>query len=136
MCQRRRFFLGHPSKGSKIDYGTRLSMQNYLKPNNILTFQEQIEIFSYRSEMNELIFNFKGLKDNELCVCTIQLNNHHIFQCGILNEFKDHELNYIRTYWMDYFTNQRRYWKLWRKILQNTEKLPWQLEPTIDYCFN
>ena len=82
------------SKGSQIDYGSQLIMQDYLKPNNVLTFREQIEIFSYRSEMNELIFNFKGLKDIELYVCTIQLQNPHIFQCRILNNFEGHELNY------------------------------------------
>ena len=44
--------------------------------------------------MNEFNFNFKGLKDKKLCVCTNQLNNPHIFQCRILNYFKDHELKY------------------------------------------
>ena len=34
------------SKGSAIDHGTRIAMQNYLKPNNVLTFQDQLEIFS------------------------------------------------------------------------------------------
>ena len=69
-------------------------MQDYLKPNSILPFQEQIKICSDRSEMNHFNFNFRGLKDNELSVCTIQLNNPHILWCRILNDFKDHELNY------------------------------------------
>ena len=73
------------SKGSKFDYGARLNMQDYLRPNNVLTLKEQIEIFSYRSEKNEFNFKFKGLKDDESCVCTIKLRNPHIFQCPILN---------------------------------------------------
>ena len=82
------------SKGSQIDYGTQLNMQDYLKPNNVLTFKEQIEIFSYRSEMNEFNFNFKGLNDDETCVCSSKLNNPHILQCQILNNFKHHEYKY------------------------------------------
>ena len=45
------------SKGSQIDHGARLNMQDYLKPNNVLTFKEQIKKISYRSEMNEFNFN-------------------------------------------------------------------------------
>ena len=33
------------SKGSQIDYGARLNMQDYMKPNNVLNFKEQIEFF-------------------------------------------------------------------------------------------
>ena len=65
-----------------------------MKPKYIPTFKEQIDLFSYRSEMNEISFNNKGLKDDEICVCTIKLNNPHIFQCRILNNFEGHELNY------------------------------------------
>ena len=82
------------SKGSTIDYGTRLAMQNYLKPNNVLTFQDQKEIFAFRSEMNELNYNFKGLKEDEKCVCAQTLNNIHLFQCKILNNSEYSELKY------------------------------------------
>ena len=37
------------SKGSFIKYGTRLEIQNYMKSNIMLNFQDQIEILSYRS---------------------------------------------------------------------------------------
>ena len=70
-------------------------MQEYLKRNYILTFQEQKEEEkSYRSAMNEFNFNFEGLKDDETCVCTIKLNNPYIFQCKILNNFVGHEFHY------------------------------------------
>ena len=80
------------SKGSSIDYGNQLEMQAYLKPNRVLTFQEQIYIFSYRSEMNEL--SLKYLQENEICACTNELNNIHLFECTILNNKKAHELIY------------------------------------------
>ena len=50
------------SIGPTIKYSGELEMQNYLKPNRVLTYQDQIEIFSYRSEMKEINYNFKGLK--------------------------------------------------------------------------
>ena len=34
------------SKESTIDYGDGLKMQNYLKPNKVMTFEEQNKIFS------------------------------------------------------------------------------------------
>ena len=39
-----------------------------------------------------LVLTTCGLKDNEICVCTNQLNNPHIFQCRILNDFKDQDI--------------------------------------------
>ena len=115
--------------------GARLTMQDYLRPNHVLTLKEQIEIFSYRSKMNEFNFNFKGLKDEESCVCTIKLSNPHIFQCRILNEFKDHELKY-EDILNGTLHQQKNILNTMKKNIKTTEKLPWQLEPTIDYCFN
>ena len=40
-------------------------MQNYLKPNRVLTYQDQIDIFSYRLEMNEVNKNVTGLKEDQ-----------------------------------------------------------------------
>ena len=73
------------SKGATNKYSGKLEMQNYLKPNRVLTYPDQIEIFSYRSEMNEMNYNSKGLKDDEICVCTNILNNPHLYHCQILN---------------------------------------------------
>ena len=39
-------------------------MQNYLKPKKVMTFQEQIEIFSYRSEMNYMSLKYLEPKEN------------------------------------------------------------------------
>ena len=69
----------YASKGSTIDYGTRLETKNYFKPNNVLTFQDQKESFAYRSEMNELNYNFEGIKEDEKWVCAQTLNYIHLF---------------------------------------------------------
>ena len=45
-------------------------MQNYLKPNRVMTYQDQFEIFSYRSEMNDISLKYNELQDNKVCVCT------------------------------------------------------------------
>ena len=42
------------SKGKEIDFGTELKCQKYLLPYKTLTWEEQVEIFSYRSRMNSL----------------------------------------------------------------------------------
>ena len=73
------------SKGSLNKYGSRLETQNYMKPNIVLKFQDQVDIFSYRSEMNDLKCNFKGMKEEELCLCSSIMNNVHLFECKELN---------------------------------------------------
>ena len=51
----------------EFDYGDQLKCQRYLQPNQILTYEEQISIFAYRSRMNNVKYNFGS--DEELCVC-------------------------------------------------------------------
>ena len=55
------------SKGKEIMYGSTLKCQGYLMPNSILTLEEQLSIFSYRSKMNNLQYNFPGNKLIEIC---------------------------------------------------------------------
>ena len=82
------------SKGSKIYYGDRLEMQNYLKPNRVMTYQDQIEIFSYRSEMNDISLKYNEIQDNKVCVCTQELNNSHLYECITLNNGEALKLKY------------------------------------------
>ena len=49
------------SKGKEIMFGKKLQCQSYLCPNVLLTLQEQRDIFSYRSRMNQLEYNFQGI---------------------------------------------------------------------------
>ena len=52
------------SKGKEINYSKELKCQEYLKPNSILTIKEQLNIFSYRSKMNNFEYNYPGNKKN------------------------------------------------------------------------
>ena len=55
-------------------------------PNQILTLTEQREIFSYKSRMNNLNYNFPRTKHEEKCIFLDQLlKNEHLYQCKLLN---------------------------------------------------
>ena len=82
------------SKGKGIDYKNTLSMQHYLMPNSVLDIYDQIEIFSYRTRMNDLKYNFPGNKEEEVCQCGSQMTNIYLYTCIILNEGRIH----IHTY--------------------------------------
>ena len=69
-------------------------MQSYMKPNRVLSYQDQIKIFSYRAEMNELKINFAGLKEEEFCICTHIMNNHHLYECKSLNSDDNSKYQY------------------------------------------
>ena len=74
------------SKGTEINYGDHLSCQKYLLPNQILTFDEQKQIFAFRSRMNKLQYNYPGNKQTELCQCGVDMTNEHLYYCNVLNE--------------------------------------------------
>ena len=61
-------------------------MQSYLKPNNILTLEEQRNIFSYRVRANNLNYNMPSNKVTQLCLCGEELNNSNLYTCDKLNE--------------------------------------------------
>ena len=42
--------------------------------------------------MNELKINFKGLKEEEFCICTHIMKNHNLYECKSLNN--DDNSNY------------------------------------------
>ena len=62
-----------------------MEIQNYLKPNRVITFQEHIEIFSFRSEQNKTSPNYHESKANKTCVCTKELKNTHLYECASFN---------------------------------------------------
>jgi hypothetical protein len=78
----------------KINYGDKLQMQLYLMPNNVLTFEEQKDIFSYRSRMNQINDNFRGNKKVTICICGETLLNKHILSCKRLNDEISHTESY------------------------------------------
>ena len=73
------------SKGSEINYGKYLKCQQYLLPNSFLTIDDQREIFSYRTRMNNINHKFSTNKDIQYCVCGKQITNAHLYYCEILN---------------------------------------------------
>ena len=81
------------SKGNQINYGNKLNIQSYLMPNNVLTLEQQRDIFNYRSEMNPLKNNFKGDKIIQYCVCLQVMENKHLYYCEILNNGR--KINHI-----------------------------------------
>ena len=86
------------SKGKEIKYDY-LRCQNYLLPNNNLTFDQQIKIFSFRIRMNSLKYNFKGKHIIELCLCNTEiLVNQHLYECEILNEGRKNNTPYNKLF--------------------------------------
>ena len=81
------------SKGSGIQYDS-LIMQDYLRPNQVLTVDEQQEIFSYRSRMNNLKYNYPGSKGIEYCVCGQFIDNPHLLSCTSLNIYNKYDFQY------------------------------------------
>ena len=70
-------------------------MQNYLKPNRVMTYQDQIKIFSYISEVvNDISLKYNEIQDSKVCVCTKELNNSHLYECITLNNGEELELKY------------------------------------------
>ena len=76
------------SKGKEIMYGSTLKCQGYLMPNSILTLEEQLSIFSYRSRMNNHQYNFPGNKLIEICPCGTEMTNQHLYECLRLNSME------------------------------------------------
>ena len=76
------------SKGKEIDYYNIFQCQGYLLPNTFLTLKEQCEVFSYRTRMNKLKYNFPGTNEKEVCACSIEMANMHLYECLKLNRNK------------------------------------------------
>ena len=74
------------SKGKKIKYKSDFECQAYLKPNKMLTLQEQRTIFSFRARMNNLSYNFQGNNQIEYCQCGKEMTNCHLYECKIFNQ--------------------------------------------------
>ena len=88
------------SKGKEIVYDGIWRCQDYLMPNDILSFEEQTSIFSYRSRTNKIDNNFSKNHniDNANCRCGAQLMNEHIYSCLILNERRQLNIPYKRIF--------------------------------------
>ena len=83
------------SKGKEINYGSELKCQRYLLPNRILTWEEQVQIFSYRSRMNQLKYNFGG---EDICLCSLPLDNENLLNCESFNGGKPLNMDYTHIF--------------------------------------
>ena len=87
------------SKGKEINYGQHLTLQSYLKPNNILTLTEQRNLFKYRVRANSLNYNMAGNGDIDLCKCGDQITNRHLYDCRSFNgNSNDNSINYDKIF--------------------------------------
>ena len=60
-------------------------MAEYILPNRMFTFEDQVEIFSIRSRTNAIPANWGKVEQCETNCGTV-LTNDHILTCNILNE--------------------------------------------------
>ena len=77
------------SKGTHINYGSKFKLQPYLTPNSVLSVIEQQKIFSYRSRMNDITYNFSNMKILQHCICSEVLSNEHLYNCENLKEYPE-----------------------------------------------
>ena len=85
-------------KGKEIIYND-LKCQNYLLPNNTLSLEQQLDIFSYRVRMNKLKYNFQGNSDIiQTRICENVLNNEHLYYCEVLNEGRKCDVSYMELF--------------------------------------
>ena len=58
--------------------------------NKTLTFEDKIEIFSYRTPINGLNYNTKGPEQRSRILSVWQWDrNDHLLLCNVLNEYQD-----------------------------------------------
>ena len=111
------------SKGKEINYGDQLSCQNYLLPNQILTFQEQKLIFSYRARMNKLLYNQPGNEETQLCQCGENITNEHLYNCIVLNQGNIGIDNYEQIF-NGTISEQKRILNILEQNMKKHEKSP------------
>ena len=86
------------SKGKEINYGEQLVCQNYLLPNQVLTFSEQKLLFAYQSRTNKLKYNYPTNEELEICQCGLEITNEHLYYCSELNQRNSEQDSYERIF--------------------------------------
>ena len=73
-------------KGGEIKYD-RIETANYLMPNNELTIEQKLKIFSIRNKMLNIPSNFVSRENNtSKCICKQREDMEHLYECEFLNE--------------------------------------------------
>ena len=98
------------SKGSNLRYGAEQEMAQYLCPNNILSAEDQRDIFQIRSQTNDLPAN-RGDPQPCLTGCGGILNNSHVFQCPVINKNKLLDYNLLVNGTLNEMKDGLNHWK-------------------------
>ena len=73
-------------------------MSDYLLPNNELSIEEKIQVFSIRNKMDKNIpANFCSSQKIIICFCGNRENMEHIYKCKLLNEVEP-SIKYEKIY--------------------------------------
>ena len=84
------------TKGNEIFYSDYPEIQDYLMPYDSLTLDMKRKMFKFRTRMNLIPANFSSTNWELRCEkpCSENLTNEHIYNCKILNEKEENEIQY------------------------------------------
>ena len=84
------------TKGNEIFYSDYPEIQDYLMPYDSLTLDTKRKMFKFRTRMNLIPANFSSTNWELRCEkpCSENLTNEHIYNCKILNEKEENEIQY------------------------------------------
>ena len=84
-------------KGSEIRYSC-VEMAEYLQPYNYhLNIEQQREMFSVRNKMVNIPANFSSASETK-CICGEKEELSHIYECKILSDNKQQQIEYSKIY--------------------------------------
>ena len=73
---------------------TELYMVEYLLPTTALTIYEKQQMFAVKNRMKEIPAIFIKPNIENKCICEHQEDMKHIYQCQVMNNGEEHELEY------------------------------------------
>ena len=84
------------TKGNEIFYSEYPEIQDYLLPYDSLTLDMKRKMFKFRTRMNIIPANFSSTNFDLMCEkpCNEKITNEHIYECKILNENEQNELEF------------------------------------------
>ena len=105
------------SKGKEI-IETELCMAEYLLPTTALTICEKQQMFAVKNRMKEIPANFSKPNIENKCICEQQEDMKHIYQCKLMNNGEEPEIEYEKIFEGDIWEQI----KVFEKFERNLEK--------------
>ena len=105
------------SKGKEI-IETELCMAEYLLPTTALTICEKQQMFAVKNRMKEIPANFSKSNIENKCICEQQEDMKHIYQCKLMNNGEEPEIEYEKIFEGDIWEQI----KVFKKFERNLEK--------------